>query len=74
MIKVNIVIGGVIWEAASRYCLQAGISVNEKKEFYEFMDKIVTNENVSVRSEFNGHVGSDMGRFGEVHGVLGLGK
>ena len=34
----------------------------------------MTNENVSVRSEFNGHVGSDMGRFGEVHGVLGLGK
>ena len=74
MIKVNIVIGDVVWEAASCYCPQAGISVNEKEEFYTFMDKIVTSENVSVGSEFNGHVGSDMGGFGEVHGVLGLGK
>ena len=27
-----------------------------------------------VGGDFNGHVGSDMGGFGEVHGVLGLGK
>ena len=29
---------------------------------------------VLVGGEFNGHVGRDMGGFGEVHGGLGLGK
>ena len=55
------------------YCSHARRSVNEK-EFYELMDKVVTSEKVLVGSDFNSHVGSDMGGFGEVHGVLGLGK
>ena len=51
---------------------QAGRSVNEK-EFYELMDKVVTSE-VLVDGDFNGHVGSDMGGFGEVHGGVGIGQ
>ena len=74
VVKVNIVIGDVVWEVVSYYCPQAGRSVNEKEEFYELMDKVVTSDNVLVGSDFNGHVGSDMGGFGEVHGGLGLGK
>ena len=42
--KVNIVIGDVVWEVVSCYCPQAGRSVNEKKEFYELMDNVVTSE------------------------------
>ena len=40
------------------------------------MDKVATSEKVLVSSEFNGHVGSDMGDFGEVHahGGLGIGQ
>ena len=72
VIKVNIVIGDVVWEVASCYCPQAGRSVNEE-EFYEIMDKVVTSE-VLVGGDFNGHVGSDMGGFGEVHGGLGIGQ
>ena len=45
----------------SCYCPQAGRSVNEKEEFYEPMNKAVTSEKVLVGSDFNGHVGSDMG-------------
>ena len=37
------------------------------------MDKIVINE-VLVDGDFNDHVGSEMGGFAEVMGVLGLGK
>ena len=37
------------------------------------MDQIVKNE-VLVCDEFNGHAGSDMGGFGEVHGGLGIAK
>ena len=30
VMKVNVVIGGVVWEVVSGYCPQAGRSVNEK--------------------------------------------
>ena len=72
--KVNIVIGDVVWEVVSCYCPQAGRSVNEKEEFYELMDKVVTSDNVFVGGDFNGHVGSDVGGFGEVHGGFGIGQ
>ena len=35
------------------------------------MDKVVTNEKVLVGGDFNDHVGSDVGGFGEAHGVGG---
>ena len=38
------------------------------------MDKVVTSEKVLVGGDFNGHVGSDMGCFGEVHGGFGVGQ
>ena len=59
--NVNIVIGDIVWEVVSCYCPHAGRSVNEKEEFYEPMNKAVTSEKVLVGSDFNGHVGSDMG-------------
>ena len=74
VMKVNIVIGDVVWVVVSCYCPQAGRSVNEKEEFYELMDKVVTSDNVLVGGDFNGHVGSDIGGFGEVHGGFGIGQ
>ena len=71
VMKVNIVIGDVVWEVVSCYCSQAGRSVNEKEVFYELMGKVVTSE-VLVGGDFNGHVGSDMGGFEEVHGGFGI--
>ena len=40
--KVNIVIGDVIWKIVSCYSPRAGRSVNEKEEFCELMGKVVT--------------------------------
>ena len=40
VMKVNIVIGTLVWEVVSCYCPQAGRSLNEKEEFYELMDKV----------------------------------
>ena len=74
VMKVNIVIGDVAWEVVSCYFPQAGRSVNEKEEFYELMDKFVTSYTVLVGSDFNDHVGSDVGGFGEVHGDFGIGQ
>ena len=74
VMKVNIINGDVVWEVVSCNCPQAGRSVNEKEEFYELMDRVVTSEKVLVGGDFNGHVGSDMGGFGEVHGGFGIGQ
>ena len=38
------------------------------------MVKVVTSEKVLVGGDSNGHVGSDMGGFKDVHGGFGLGK
>ena len=38
------------------------------------MEKVVKGETVLVGGDFNGHVGSDMGTFGEVHGRSGIGQ
>ena len=74
MMKVNIVIGDVVREVISCYCPQVGRLVNKKEEFYELMDKVVTSEKVLVGGDCNGHVGSDMSGFGEVHGGLEIGQ
>ena len=74
VIKVNIMIRDVVWEVASCYCPQARRSVNEKEEFCELMDKVVTSEKVLVGGDFNSYVDSEMGGFGEVHGGFGIGQ
>ena len=74
VMKVNTVIGDAVWEEVSCYCPQAGRSANEKEEFYELMDKVVKCEKTLVGGDFNGHVGSDMGGFREVHGGFGIGQ
>ena len=38
------------------------------------MDKVVTSEKVLVGGDFNGHVGNDMGSFGEAHDSFGIGR
>ena len=38
------------------------------------MDRVVTIEHILVGGDFNGHVGSDIGSFGEVHGSFGIGQ
>ena len=44
VMKVNIITGDVVSEVVSCYFSQVGRSVNEKEEFYELMDKVVTSE------------------------------
>ena len=64
----------VVWEIVSCYCPQVGRLVNEKEGFYELMDKVGTSEKVLKGGDFNGHIVSDMGGFGEVHGGFGIGQ
>ena len=46
VLKINIVIGDVVWELVYCYYLQAGRSVNEKNGFYEPMDKVVMRQGI----------------------------
>ena len=71
--KVDIVIGNVVWEAVSCYCPQAGRSVNEKEEFYDLMDKIVTSE-VLVGGDSSALLVVMWVVSGRLMGVAGLGK
>ena len=59
MMKINIVTEDILCEVVSRYCPQAGRSVNEKEEFYELMEKVVTRE-VLVGGDFNSQVDSNV--------------
>ena len=43
VMKVNIVIGDVVWKVVSCYCPQPGRAVIEK-EFHKIIDKIVTSK------------------------------
>ena len=72
VMNVSIVIRGVVWEVVSCYCPQVGRSLNQKQEFYELMDMVVTSDKLLVGGDFNGHVGSDIGGFGEVHRGFGI--
>ena len=73
VMRVNIVIGNVVWEEVSCYFPQAKLA-NEKEVFYELIDKVVTSEKVFVGGGFNSHVGSKMGGFGDVYGGFGIGQ
>ena len=46
----------------------------EKDEFYKLLDQIMSTKKVLIGGYFNGHVGSDCGGFGEVHGDYGFGR
>ena len=48
-----------------------------KRRFWEGLDEIVrsipTTERLFIGGDFNGHIGSAAGSYGEVHGGFGLG-
>ena len=46
----------------------------EKDEFYKLLDQIMSTKKVLIGGDFNGHVGSDCGGFGEVHGGYRFGQ
>ena len=74
VMKINVVIGDVVWEVLSCYCPQAGRSVNEKEVFSEVMDMVVASEKVLVDDDFNDQVVSVWVVLERFMKVLGLGK
>ncbi|XP_019248449.1 PREDICTED: uncharacterized protein LOC109227707 [Nicotiana attenuata] len=62
----------------SAYALHEGLDKEVKRRFWEGLDKIVRNvlpaKRLFIGGDFNGHVGSTIGGYGEVQGDFDFGK
>nr|XP_009800323.1 PREDICTED: craniofacial development protein 2-like [Nicotiana sylvestris] len=74
---IKLVISGCTLNVVSAYAPQAGLDEEVKRRFWEGLDEIVrsipTTERLFIGGDFNGHIGSAAGSYGEVHGGFGLG-
>ncbi|XP_019230033.1 PREDICTED: craniofacial development protein 2-like [Nicotiana attenuata] len=74
---IKLVIGECTLNVVSAYALQAGLDEEVKRHFWESLDEIVRSippaEKLFIGGDFNGHIGSVAGDYGEVHGGFGFG-
>nr|XP_016452451.1 PREDICTED: craniofacial development protein 2-like [Nicotiana tabacum] len=74
---IKLVISECTLNVVSAYAPQAGLDEEVKRRFWEGLDEIVrsipTTERLFIGGDFNGHIGSAAGSYGEVHGGFGLG-
>ncbi|XP_019246529.1 PREDICTED: craniofacial development protein 2-like [Nicotiana attenuata] len=77
LMSIKLVIGECTLNVVSAYAPQAGLDEEVKRRFWEGLDEIVRNipptERLFIIGDFNGHIGSAAGGYGEVHGGFGLG-
>ncbi|XP_047253725.1 craniofacial development protein 2-like [Capsicum annuum] len=70
--------GGFTVNVISAYAPQVGLDEEEKKEFWEVLDKMVRNipstEKLFVGGDFNGHIGSLSKGYDNVHGGFDFGE
>nr|XP_016440856.1 PREDICTED: uncharacterized protein LOC107766571 [Nicotiana tabacum] len=59
------------------YAPQAGLDEEVKRRFWKALDEVVRGtsptEKLFIRGDFNGHIGTSVGGYGEVHGGFGFG-
>ncbi|KAF3642009.1 hypothetical protein FXO37_22703 [Capsicum annuum] len=59
-------------------CAAGGLGWGEKLQFWEALDEVVrglpSSEKIVVAGDFNGHIGSLLGGFDDVHGGFGFGE
>ncbi|KAF3665017.1 hypothetical protein FXO38_09825 [Capsicum annuum] len=76
LMSIKLVMGGSTVNVISAYALQVGLDKEEKKEFWEVLDKVVRNipsiEKLFVGGDFNGHIGSLLRGYDDVHGGFGF--
>ncbi|XP_019265667.1 PREDICTED: uncharacterized protein LOC109243208 [Nicotiana attenuata] len=75
---IKLVVGQCTLNVVSAYESHAGLDEEAKRRFWEGLDEIVHQilpaENLFIGGDFNGHIGSTVGGYGEVHGVFGFGE
>nr|XP_009798040.1 PREDICTED: uncharacterized protein LOC104244328 [Nicotiana sylvestris] len=74
---IKLVVGECTLNVISAYAPQAGLDEEVKRRFWEGLDEIVHNilpaERLFIGRDFNGHIGSSVGGYSEVHGSFGFG-
>ncbi|XP_070017866.1 uncharacterized protein [Nicotiana sylvestris] len=75
--EIKVVVGGSTLNVISAYTPQTGLDDEAKRHFYEALDEVVRGisptEKLFIGRDFNGHIGSSVGDYGEVHGGFGFG-
>ncbi|XP_070039097.1 uncharacterized protein [Nicotiana tomentosiformis] len=75
---IKLVVGECTLNIVSAYAPYAGLDEDVKRRFWEGLDEIVRQvpptERLFIGGDFNSHVGSTAGGYGEVHGGLGFGE
>ena len=75
--KIRMVLGMTICHIFSAYALQAGLTAQEKEDFWELLEeevaKVPNLEGVIVGGDLNGHIGADRLGFEDVFGAYGFG-
>ncbi|XP_070046238.1 uncharacterized protein [Nicotiana tomentosiformis] len=75
---IKLVVGEYTLNVVSAYVPHLGLDEEVKRRFWEGLDKIVRQvlptEKLFIGGDFNGHIGSTAGGYGEVHGGFGFGE
>ncbi|XP_070032079.1 uncharacterized protein [Nicotiana tomentosiformis] len=75
---IKLVVGECTLNVVSAYAPHVGLDEEVKRHFSEGLDEIVRRvpptEKLFIRGDFNGHIGSTAGGYGEVHGGFGFGE
>ncbi|XP_009762308.2 uncharacterized protein [Nicotiana sylvestris] len=77
LMTIKVVVGGSTLNAISAYAPQTGLDEEVKRRLWEALDEMVRGilptEKLFIEGDFNGHIGSSDGGYGEVHGGFGFG-
>ncbi|XP_070026014.1 uncharacterized protein [Nicotiana sylvestris] len=78
LMSIKLVVKECTINIVSAYALHAGLDEEVKGRFWEGLDEIVRHvlpaEQLFIRGDFNGHIGSTVGVYGEVHGCFSFGE
>ncbi|XP_016554987.2 craniofacial development protein 2-like [Capsicum annuum] len=78
LMTVKLVIGRFTLNVCSVYAPKVGFDGVEKLRFWEALDEVVrgvpSSEKIVVAEDFNGHIGSLLGGFNDMHGGFSFGE
>nr|XP_016459698.1 PREDICTED: uncharacterized protein LOC107783244 [Nicotiana tabacum] len=77
LIAIKLVVGGSTLNVISAYVPQTGLDEEVKRRFWKALDEVVwgipPTEKLFIGGDFNCHIGSFAGGYGEVHSGFGFG-
>ncbi|XP_070029870.1 uncharacterized protein [Nicotiana sylvestris] len=76
LMTIKLVVGEYTLNVLSAYAPQAGLDEEIKRRFWEGLDDIIRSilpsSRLFIGGDFNGHIGSSVGGYTEVHGDFGF--